>query len=418
MLGVLLGLSGCNGLEEISGRSGGGATSSLGTTSTTASNLPPVVTTQQVRAVVGQQQKGEIEARDPDGEVVRIAWAKVPSGLVRGEESDGLGSYEWTPIVAGTWEGEVNVYDDEGAATTASVEFIARYEANPDTLVALGDSVAAGFGLQRGDFFLGDPCWRAPGSSYPGFVMKELVDAGQVSSRRDRVILAACTGHRSDKVWEDAVRRPDGAPEEMSGDGWSQLDWAVRANAGYVVLSVGANDIGVSDLSWLRLPDGSIKEDEMQRRVADVRGGVGHLLEELIAKTDSRVVITTYYNPAGPSPTGLDGCPGECFSDLVGKVVDALNGAIREAAEQYDSRVKVAEIAPLFEGHEASSSFGPNWLRKPVEDLLGVQVSAYCSQESNEDTWISTFDCIHPTEEGMRAIASAVSELFLESGGS
>ena len=246
--------------------------------------------------------------------------------------------------------------------------------------------------------------------------MKELVDAGQVSSRRDRVILAACTGHRSDKVWEDAVRRPDGAPEEMSGDGWSQLDWAVRANAGYVVLSVGANDIGVSDLSWLRLPDGSIKEDEMQRRVADVRGGVGHLLEELIAKTDSRVVITTYYNPAGPSPTGLDGCPGECFSDLVGKVVDALNGAIREAAEQYDSRVKVAEIAPLFEGHEASSSFGPNWLRKPVEDLLGVQVSAYCSQESNEDTWISTFDCIHPTEEGMRAIASAVSELFLESG--
>ena len=419
VLMVSLGLAGCNGGDDIPQRSGDGVGSdddSAGAaTSTTASNLSPVITTEQVRTVVGRQHADRIEAQDPDGEVVRITWAKSPPGLLDAKTPDSLGNYEWTPTAAGTWDAEITAFDDEGASVTAKVEFIARHEATPDALVALGDSVAAGFGLQRRDFLFGDSCWRAPGSSYPGFVMEELVEAGEVSSSRDRVILAACTGHRSADVWEKVVRRPDGAPKEMGEDGWSQLDWAVRVNPGYVVLTVGANDIGVADLSWLLLPDGGIREDELGRRVTEVRGGVGNLLEELTAKTDSLIVITTYYNPVAVSPAGLDECSGECFFDLATDVVDALNDAIVGAAEQYASRVRVAKIGALFEGREASSSFGPDWIREPIERILGVQVSAYCSQEATEGTWVSTVDCIHPNEDGMRAIPSVVSDLFLES---
>ena len=419
VLMISLGITGCNVSDDALQRSGGGVgnsgASAGATTSTTASNLPPVITTEQVRVVVGWQHADRIEAQDPDGEVVRITWSKSPPGLLEATTPDSLGDYEWTPTVAGTWDAEVTAFDNEGASATAKVEFIARYEATSDTLVALGDSVAAGFGLQRRDFLFGDPCWRAPGSSYPGFVMEELVEAGEVASSRDRVILAACTGHRSADVWEQVVRRPDGAPEEMEEDNWSQLDWAVRVNPAYVALTVGANDIGVADLSWLLRSDGSIRRDELQRRVTEVRGGVGNLLEELTAKTDSLVVITTYYNPVADSPAGLGECSGECFFDLAVEVVDALNGAILGAAEQYASRVKVAKIGALFDGREASSSFGPDWIRGPIESLLGVQVSAYCSQEATEGTWVSTFDCIHPNEDGMRAIASVVAALFLES---
>ena len=370
-----------------------------------------------VRATLGEALSGSIEATDPDGEVVGITWIKAPPGMVRSEDRE-LGKFEWTPGVAGYWVGEVVATDDDGASETAEIEFLARYPANPHYLVAMGDSVASGFGLQRRDFLFGDPCWRAPDAAYPGLVMERLVDAGVLTASDARVVLAACVGKRVADLWEDAVNRPDGAPDGFEGEGWSQLEWVIRTNPGFVTVTVGANDLGVADLSWLSFSNagGEINRSELSRRIASMRGTLGRLLERLVEETDAAVVLTTYYNPVADVPKGLSGCEGECFADLAGEVLATLNRALVEEAAHFAPRVRVAEIAEVFTGHSAGDSFGPDWARGPIERLLGVRVSAYCSEGAAGDdaTWISTLDCIHPNAEGMRAIASVVADVFIE----
>lgn len=387
-------------------------------TDETPVNMPPVIEALPVKATPGETLRGSIEASDPDGEVVGITWVKAPPGMVRSEEGE-LGEFEWTPGVAGYWVGEVVATDDDGATETAEIEFLARYRANPHYLVAIGDSVASGFGLQRRDFLFGDPCWRAPDAAYPGLVMERLLDAGALPDSDTRVVLAACVGTRVADLWGDAVHRPDGAPDGFEDEGWSQMEWVIRTNPGFVTVTVGANDLGVVDLSWLSVSDsgGEINQVELSRRSASMRGTLGRLLERLVEETDAAVVLTTYYNPVADVPKGLTGCEGECFADLAGEVLGVLNQAIVEEAASFAPRVQVAEIAEVFTGHSAGDSFGPDWARGPIERLLGIQVSAYCSERSAEDddaTWISTLDCIHPNKEGMRAIASVVADVFIE----
>ncbi len=386
------------------------------TTGLPPSNLPPEIRTESVTAFVGEELLSAIEAVDPDGEVVRVVLSTPPPGLLQDEESGDIGGFEWSPAVAGEWEAEVTAVDDGGASVTAEVVFRSRHSAHPDALVALGDSIAAGFGLEWRDFLRGDLCFRGPKSAYPKLVLEALKKAGRAQSG-DQVVLAACTGTRSSQVWEDVVPRPDGADEvgeDWSGEGWSQLDWAVRVNPGFVVLTVGANDLGVTNLSGLMFPGGEVDDLEMNRRIDQLRGGVGYLLEQLTAKTDAEIVVTNYFNPTAVSPLGLEGCEGQCFTAAADELLQKLNEAIAYAAAAFPS-VKVADLSALFEGHEAGTSFGPSWVRDPVEDILGVQVSAYCSIEETEGTWVSTLDCIHPNEEGMRAIATVVAETFLES---
>ena len=60
---------------------------------------------------------------------------------------------------------------------------------------------------------------------------------------------------------------------------------------------------------------------------------------------------------------------------------EALNGALAQAAARHDTRVRFVDVALLFEGHEAGDALGPDWLRDPIETVLGVQVRAYCSEE-------------------------------------
>ncbi|MCY3785110.1 MAG: GDSL-type esterase/lipase family protein [bacterium] len=372
-------------------------------------NRPPEVRADSFATTVGERLEGRLSVGDPDGRVTGIAWRRPPPGFESPGGADD--SFSWTPPVAGTWQAQVTATDDDGASTTAEITFMARHPHRRNVLVALGDSVAAGFGLDLSDALLGDPCWRAPEEGYPERVMDRLVAEGLVPVASEaRVVLAACAGSSTVDVWATPTQRPPGAPEGFGEPGWSQLDWAVGLNPRFVTLTVGANDVGVVDLAIIE--DGELDRAELDRRIEAVAGGVGYLLDALVAQTDSRIVLTSYYNPTATDPTGLAGCRGACFVEKAALVHEALNGALARAAARHGPRVQMADIASLFRGREAGDSLGPSWLRDPIEAFLGVRVGAYCSKDDPSGSWISSFDCIHPTGDGMAAIAGAVAAAF------
>lgn len=371
-------------------------------------NRSPVLQADSFRWTVGERLEARLSAGDRDGHITRIAWRRPPPGF--GSPGGADASFSWTPPVAGTWEGQVTATDDDGASTTADVTFIARHPYRPNVLAALGDSVAAGFGLDLTDALLGDPCWRAPRAAYPKGVLDRLVAAGELPGRDARLVLAACAGTSASDLWEVPTWLPAGAPDDLGEPGWSQLDWAVGLNPRYVTLTVGANDVGVVDLSVFE--GGELDRQELARRLEAVAGKVGHLLDELVRRTDARIALSNYYNPTATRPTGLAGCRGQCFVEQAALVHEALNEALAQAAARHGPRVQFVDIAPLFEGHEAGDALGPDWLREPIEALLGVQVRAYCSEDDPSGSWVSSFDCIHPTGDGMAAIADAVAAVL------
>ena len=408
---VSVAATGCPGGGDAGGSGTGDAsvgTTAAPTTTTQPPNRPPVIVVDSFVRTVGERLDARLSVGDPDGTVTRIAWHRPPPGF--GHPGGADTSFSWTPPVAGTWRGEVTATDDGGATASAEVAFVSRHPRRQYVLVALGDSVAAGFGLDLTDALLGDPCWRAPGEAYPSLVMDRLVEAGTVRAGEARVVLAACSGTSTSDVWAAPTWRPPGAPEDLRGAAWSQLEWAVRTNPGFVTLTVGANDVGVVDLSIA--PGGELDPDELDSRLEAVAGGVGYLLDELTERTDARIVLTTYYNPTARNPTGLGRCRADCFADLAESVHGSLNRTLAEVAARYDSRVQLVDVAPLFEGHEAGDALGPDWLRDPIETFLGVQVGAYCSEDDPSGSWVSVFDCIHPTGDGMAAIAEAVAAAF------
>ena len=373
-------------------------------TTTQPPNQPPELHVDSFRWTVGERLEARLSVGDPDGRVTRITWRRPPPGFSSPGGADD--SFSWTPPVAGTWEGQVTATDDDGASTTSDVTFVARHPHRRNVLVALGDSVAAGFGLDLTDALLGDPCWRAPRAGYPRGVLDRLVADGKLPGRAARLVLAACAGTSTSDVWEVPTWLPPGAPEDLGESGWSQLDWAVHLNPRYVTLTVGANDVGVVDLSIFE--GGELDQEELAGRLEAVAGKVGHLLDELVRSTDARIALSNYYNPTATNPTGLGGCRGECFVEQAGLVHEGLNEALAQAAARHGSRVQFVDVAPLFAGHEAGDALGPDWLRDPIETFLGVQVRAYCSEEDPTGSWISSFDCIHPTGDGMAAIAEAM----------
>ena len=375
------------------------------TASTQPPNQPPDLHVDSFVWTVGDRLEARLGVADPDGVVTRITWYRPPPGFNSPGGADD--SFSWTPPVAGTWEGQVSATDDDGATTTSDVTFISRHQHRQNVLVALGDSVAAGFGLDLTDALLGDPCWRAPRAAYPKGVMDRLVDEGRVPFANEaRVVLAACADSSTVDVWATPTWRPPGAPQDLGEAGWSQLDWAVHLNPRYVTLTVGANDVGVVDLSIFE--GGELDRRELDRRLEAVAGGVGFLLDELVARTDARIAVTNYYNPTAVQPTGLPECRGECFTTQAAIVHEALNAALAGAAARHDSRVRLVDITAPFKGHEAGDALGPSWLREPIETILGVQVRAYCATNDPPGSWISSFDCIHPTRDGMAAIAEEV----------
>ena len=215
---VSLAATGCPG-NDAGGGSGPGDTSAgttdAPTTTTLPPNRPPVIAVDSFVWAVGERLDARLSVGDPDGTVTRIVWHRPPPGF--GHPGGADTSFSWTPPVAGTWRGEVTATDDGGATATAEVAFVSRHPRRQYTLVALGDSVAAGFGLDLTDALLGDPCWRAPRAAYPSLVMDRLVEAGKVPAGEAQVVLAACSGSSTVDVWEPPTWLPPGAPRDLDG---------------------------------------------------------------------------------------------------------------------------------------------------------------------------------------------------------
>jgi len=403
-----------------------------------AANQPPTVESLEVRATLGESVSATVKASDPDGSVVDLTWSSRPPGLSLGSE----GAFDWRPPVAGTWHAVITATDDQGATGTAVAVFKARYQAQPNTLVGMGDSVAAGFGLDLLAFnplealemvealsmealssdalgSAGVPaealpvnCWRSASRSYPALVSEKLVALGHIGEADAELLLVACTAAATVDLWEQPVPPPRSADAEAESWSLTQLDWAVRANPGWVTLTVGANDIGVTDFRDLLLTDGSVDTEVLAGRAEDVTVGLDYILGKLTADTDAQIVVTTYHNPVAVVPSGYGDCTGECFAEFAAAVHAALNEALETAVAAQEAaaegRIHLVDIAAAFDGHEAPNALGPDWLRAAIETAIGVQVRAYCSSEEPEDSWVSSLDCIHPNVAGTEAVADLI----------
>lgn len=290
--------------------------------------------------------------------------------------------------------------------------FEARHPARPGTLVALGDSVASGQGLELSDWLGRDPCWRAREESYAGLVFEEW--------RRGRddaqLALVACSGATvGDLLTEDVTGGPAGAAPPGT-EVLAQVEWAVRANPALVTVTVGANDLQFSNPARSFTAAGELT-DEVDGRLQRVEDGLTEVLRRLVDATDARVVVTTYHDPTAAHPQGVPACEGECFARAAADVVDRLAAAVEGAADRFPAaRVQVADVRARFEGHGAPNGIGIDAVRAgglgPLGDLAGRLlggVSAFCARgDGDGDAWVNAVDCVHPNAAGARAYADEV----------
>lgn len=370
----------------------------------TATPIPPelTVTIDDVTATVGEPAAVTI---DVDGAVTVAATEFIdgPPGI--GE--DGI----WTPDSAGTWDGTVAITDDLGRTSEHPIRFRSRYPASPDALVAIGDSIASGHGLQVTDYLGGDPCFRSDGG-YPHLVTSGLIERGVFGADGDAFVVA-CSGAGVDDVSSALVSggSPDWIPP--GADALTQLDWAIRANPAVVTLTVGINDIGFVEPAGL-IVDGRLDDALFASRVAAMALEIEALVDTLVATTDATIVVTGYYNPAAARPQGIDGCRLECFRRIADEAVERLDAAIAGALPD-DARVQFVTIAERFADHGAPNGLGLDSVRAG-EGVLGelfggpfVGTQSYCAQgDTVGESWINALDCVHPDEEGHRQIAAAV----------
>lgn len=423
---VVLAVSGCssNGTDD-AGDDSEDAESADSTTSTEPPNrAPDLRVPETVRVDVGQQWSDAIIAIDPDGDAVEVSVENRPQGFFTTANATGLiNGFEWTPDDAGQWTVEVVAVDSEGRRTTTEIELIARYPRPDDLLLAMGDSVATGFGRDRSDYLGPDGCFRSEGSAYPGLVFDQLVAAGSLSETAS-FRMVACSGSTAADLIDRTVRATD-RDGDLVADEWTQLDWAVRQNPTIVTLTVGGNDLLFTDPNDLLVDDAdddpalAIDEAAVGARLDEVGESLDTVLTTVLERTDAHVALTTYYAPTAILPVGVDGCGAVCFRIASLEIVERLNETIWAVAERQDEgRVTVVDLAPLFEGHEATNGFGPDIIREanfgPFQDLVSRftrDTFPYCSDgDGTSDTFLTRLDCAHPNDDGHRAIAAAVTD--------
>ncbi len=237
--------------------------------------------------------------------------------------------------------------------------------------VALGDSVASGYGLAPA----ASPCFRAAGA-YPLLVRDRLRERRSV----ERFTFLACSGAQA--VGEAGAR-------SLRVQVGRALD-RIRGRPTLVSITIGINDLEWWNLARAReLLDGDRAAFEawLRRTVSRVRSAVGRELERLLARRRVAVILTEYYDPFNRGSPLFRLCEdaGRCRS-RTSEVVAALNRGLRALARP---RVRVAAVEARFRGHEGA---------RPLCGSLPPGASA---------TWIQD-DCLHPNRRGSRAIARAV----------
>lgn len=382
--------------------------------------FPPELVGEQLRATIGESVT-EVIATDSDGRVSSMELLND----VEGVSIMGNASLRFAPVAAGTFTQEVLVTDSQGLTARGEVRLAARWAGHPQALVALGDSVASGHGLDLADYFVTDPCWRAP-NSYPRRVFNQLVQKGVFPEGRGEFALLACSGYDVDDLWEREVT--GGFPDARPDDGKrTQLDWAVRANPRFAVVTIGANDTGFVGPAQLFLDDGvTLDRDQVARRLTVIRQDLATVIDTLLESTDATVFVSNYYNPTAENPQGIPTCRLTCFRAAADEVVNGMNDAIEETVRSYSDnagdRVVFVDFSERFIGKGAPNGLGPDNLREDGFSALGndlagqvKDVHPYCARgETVGASWISPVDCVHPDERGTAELADLMTAAILD----
>jgi lysophospholipase L1-like esterase len=293
-----------------------------------------------------------------------------------------------------------------------------RPPANPTTLVAIGDSVAAGMGLQWQDWLRPDDCWRAGSSSYGGRVFDKWRKAAPSNQRNAyKFALLACKGETAAGLGGGGETNPN------------QIDAAIAADPGLITLTIGANDLGFVHPERFFDANGKLTTTSIDKAMRALRMGLTADLRQLVDKTSAAIIVTTYHNPTAADPIGVAGCRGKCFASAVSTVLDTLNATITNTADGFSrDRVRVADVTSRFAGHGAPNGWGVDALRQagvpgwvPIPDMArGVLseargIQSYCSSNHNiwnDKNYVNGIDCVHPNGDGAGAYADAVWDVW------
>lgn len=245
--------------------------------------------------------------------------------------------------------------------------------------VALGDSVASGYGLSDAR----SPCYRTAGA-YPNRVLARL----RTGSRPVRFRFYACAGATA-----------------ANGEGMRSLQRQVDATLRTLPArpTLVSLTIGINDLEWWNLPRLALLVREPEERFTawlagatdDVRTGIAAELRRLLARSAVSIVVTGYFDPLNARSSFFQSplvCPDVALCrSRAARVIAGLNGAIRAAVRGAGraDRLRFAPVAASFDGHRAAR---PRCGDAPPA-LAG--------------TWIQA-DCFHPNARGAAAIAGAV----------
>lgn len=386
----------------------------------------PVISAEVIRVTVGVPSNHSI-VTDPDGFITELRIIDGP----RGVSPSGADSVRINLADAGNFQLTVRAQDSQGLATTGTLTIQARYRRRGEALVAMGDSVASGHGLELVDYLELDPCWRAP-NAYPVRVFERLRDLGILGGgdpHQAEFALVACSGHDVDDLFERPVTggfasvatssavAPSTGVSGAEGEKatFTQLEWVIRSNPRFVTLTVGANDTGFVGPRRLFLDDGkTLDRPQVSRRMAVIREDLFTVLNRLVEQTDSTIFVTNYYNPTSRRPQGFSTCRLDCFLVAANEVVEAMNQQIADVvSELATERVVLVDVANSFVGKEAPNGIGPDSLREvgfgELGALLAGQVEGvhpYCTRgESNSTSWINPIDCVHPNDAGTEILA-------------
>lgn len=380
-------------------------------------NAAPITSPRTFKATVGETLPLAVTAFDSDGRVIDVVWAGLPPGVVGTWDGD----QSWTPPDAGTWIASYEVVDDDGASSSAEVTFMARYPHHTDALVAMGDSVPSGHGLQETDYLGRDGCWRDGGEAYPRRVFDALVAEGELDAAEAELALVACSGHDTDDLFETPVTGGLEGTAPAGVDKLTQLDWAVRANPRLVTITIGANDTGFVGPDKLLLEDGTLNRPDVAQRMDVIRADLQIVLERLTEATDAEIYVTNYYDPTASDPQGVSGCERACFRAKAEEVVGLMNATIAEVVAGFGQRVHLVDIHTPFVGHGAPNGLGPDGLRAGGFGFIGSfigglvkDVHPYCSHgDADGESWINSVDCVHPDGGGTQVIADEVTAAIL-----
>ena len=308
--------------------------------------------------------------------------------------------------------------DPEGAMTSTEVLLVARNTRSIDLLLAMGDSIAAGFGRDRSDFLGSDECFRSEDVAYGLQTHGELIEVGALEADGG-ALLVACAGANTEAVINASVNATDidGVVREETPR--SQLQWAVDLNPTIVTLTIGVSDLGIfaADRTAEIVAPGpdAVRDERVLRENLDA------ILERLVTATDAHIALTTYYDPTAAVPNGVDGCEATCFSEAFATRIDALNAAIVTVAQQYpEGRVSLVRLDGEVDVWEAGNAVGPDALREGLGPLQGLVDQftggggATCANQGGpERDLISGLDCVHPNAEGHQEIRTLVVEALL-----